>query len=73
MESDPQYAPFFNPETGEVIPQGSNFERPDYAATLIRIAEHGADAFYTGEIAEGIVKAVQAREGLMTLEDLMGK
>jgi len=73
METDPEYAPFFFPETGEVIPQGSNFRRPDYAKTLERIAEGGADAFYTGDIAQGIVSAVQAREGLMTLEDLEGR
>jgi gamma-glutamyltranspeptidase/glutathione hydrolase len=71
MESVPEYASFFD-EKGEVIPLGSNFKRPDYARTLAMIAENPT-AFYEGEIAEGIVRAVQDQEGLMTLDDLKGK
>ncbi len=40
-----------------------------YAATLRTLAKEGADAFYRGPIAEGIVRAVRAD---MTLEDLAG-
>ena len=38
-----------------------------YAATLRMLAEKGADAFYTGPIAEDLVRAVRSD---MTLEDL---
>lgn len=34
------------------------------------IAQHGAKAFYTGEIAENIVKEIQSAGGVLTLEDM---
>src|SRR4029079_19722563 len=45
------------------------------AATLKRMAAHGADAFYGGEIARDIVAAVRGHArnpGLLSLEDLAG-
>jgi gamma-glutamyltranspeptidase/glutathione hydrolase len=53
-------------------PVGERIANPDYAATLRRVAREGADAFYRGEIAADIVRAVRghARPGDMTLEDL---
>lgn len=55
---------------GKPLPVGSTWYRPNLGKTLEKIAKQGADAFYEGEIAEGIVRAVQGRGGLMTLEDL---
>ncbi len=52
------------PEIGQVV------RLPGLAATLQAIADGGAAAFYTGEVAEAIVRALQARGGLMTLDDL---
>ena len=52
------------PATGEIM------RSPALAATLERIARHGADAFYEGEIAEDIVATVRAAGGLLELEDL---
>ena len=46
---------------------GERIVNPEYAATLRAIAEHGADAFYRGAIAEDIVRAVNAD---LTLADL---
>lgn len=40
------------------------------ARTLEMIAEGGRDAFYTGEIAEQMVSAVQEAGGFLTMEDL---
>jgi gamma-glutamyltranspeptidase/glutathione hydrolase len=37
---------------------------------LERIAQHGADGFYRGEVAEAIVAEVQRGNGLITLDDL---
>lgn len=34
------------------------------------IAQHGAEAFYTGEIAENIVKEIQSAGGILTLDDM---
>src|SRR5690606_20675458 len=42
---------------------------PDMAATLRAIAGQGRDAFYTGDIAQGMVSFLQQRGGLHTLDD----
>lgn len=46
------------------------FRQPELAATLGRIAEHGADDFYRGETAKMIVAQMGRSNGLITLEDL---
>jgi gamma-glutamyltranspeptidase/glutathione hydrolase len=43
---------------------------PGLAKALRLIQQHGKDAFYRGEIAEAIVKKVQANGGVMSREDL---
>ncbi len=48
---------------------GSVIKNPDLAHTLRLIAEQGEEVFYKGEIAEKIVKAVQAEGGYLTMED----
>src|SRR5688500_14309160 len=42
---------------GKAKPAGSRIFNPEYAATLRLVAARGADAFYTGEIAQDIVRA----------------
>jgi gamma-glutamyltranspeptidase/glutathione hydrolase len=49
---------------------GETIENPDLQATLKAIQRDGAEAFYTGPIAEKIVAEVQAQGGIMTLDDL---
>ncbi|MEQ8398405.1 gamma-glutamyltransferase [Thalassobaculum sp.] len=49
---------------------GAPLRNPDYAATLRRIAEEGADVFYRGEIADRIVADMAAHGGLITKADL---
>jgi len=64
---------YFYDADGEPLDEGTLLENPDYAQTLRAIGEKGADAFYTGEIAEKIVAAVQnhpTNPGLLSLEDL---
>ncbi|KAL1410791.1 hypothetical protein Q8F55_001733 [Vanrija albida] len=52
-------------------PKQSNImKHPELARTFEAIAEHGAKGFYTGRIAEEIVKLIQSAGGVMTLEDL---
>jgi len=57
----------------EARPAGTIIRNPAYADTMKTLAKHGADGFYTGEIAENIAAAVQgdlAIGGDMTVEDL---
>ena len=49
---------------------GEIFRNPGLARTFRAIAEGGAPAYYTGDIARGIVEVVQAAGGVMSLDDL---
>lgn len=63
---------FFGPD-GAPLKAGTVLKNPDYAKTLAAIAKGGADAFYTGPIAEAIVKTVReatGNPGVLSLNDL---
>ena len=60
---------YFRPD-GSIKKIGDHVANPDLATTLERIARHGADIFYTGEMAEEIAADFKAHGGLMSLEDL---
>jgi len=67
-------AHFFD-ASGAPWPAGHRLANPGLAATLRAISAGGADAFYTGEIAQRIVEAVARapnRSGDLTLADLAG-
>ncbi|MBV9522815.1 MAG: gamma-glutamyltransferase family protein, partial [Alphaproteobacteria bacterium] len=49
---------------------GARVRNPDMARTLRRIAEHGSDIFYTGEIAEAIAADMAKHGGLLSYDDL---
>ena len=51
---------------------GDVLKQPDLAKTLKRIAEKGADGFYTGTTADLIAKEMTAGGGLITADDLKG-
>lgn len=57
---------------GNPVAAGDILTNPAYAATLRTLAEEGAEAFYTGEIASQIVDAVSgaARPGTLSEVDL---
>lgn len=44
--------------------------QPELAQTLRKIAEHGPDGFYRGEVAERIGEHIQGMGGLLSAEDL---
>lgn len=50
--------------------KGDRLVQPDLARTLKRIAEQGADAFYTGELAQKLAREMQSGGGLITTDDL---
>ncbi|WP_264211644.1 gamma-glutamyltransferase family protein [Leisingera thetidis] len=54
---------------GRSLGAGDVFRSPGQAEVLRRIAKHGRDAFYTGEVAEDMVAALTALGGVHTLED----
>ncbi|MCP2315769.1 gamma-glutamyltranspeptidase / glutathione hydrolase [Nocardia amikacinitolerans] len=71
-EAAKQY--FLNPD-GSPKPAGTKLTNPAMSKTLSAIASEGADAFYTGAIAEDIVEAATAGSGgrtpsLLTAQDL---
>ena len=80
---DPEATAYFlNPDLSPRA-LGSTIRNPDYAATLRSIAQGGANAFYTGPIAQAIVDKVKVTSGgatstvaitpgLMALRDLSG-
>lgn len=69
LVENPSWAIDFAPN-GTLVKLGDTITRKRYADTLETIAMHGADAFYTGAIANATIQALQAANGTMTLEDL---
>ena len=64
---------YFLSEEGVPLFPGTVIVNKPYGKTLKAIAEGGADAFYTGEIARDIVETVQKSEGnpgVLSLEDM---
>jgi gamma-glutamyltranspeptidase/glutathione hydrolase len=55
---------------GNVPQSGQLFRAPRHAAALRRLAEVGVDDFYSGQIAEALVRHSRATGGCFTLDDL---
>jgi gamma-glutamyltranspeptidase / glutathione hydrolase len=60
---------FLRPD-GTPLRAGDVFVQRDLARTLRRIADHGADDFYRGEIARRLVRDVTSGGGTLSLDDL---
>lgn len=69
LVEDPSWAIDFAPD-GRLVALGETMTRKRYADVLDRVGEDGADVFYTGEVANYTVAALQAENGTMTLDDL---
>ncbi|MEO0463409.1 MAG: gamma-glutamyltransferase [Pseudomonadota bacterium] len=67
--SDAAIAAFFKPD-GTPYAYGERLVQPDLAWTLDRIATHGADDFYRGDIAKRFVADMKAKGGLIIAGDL---
>ena len=57
-------------KNGEPLKEFSTMKRPDLASTFREISKYGIKGFYEGAIAEKIVEAMSANDGLITYEDL---
>ena len=64
-------ASYFMPN-GTPVQAGDTLKNPDYARTVAALAERGAEAFYTGDIARDIVATVQGANnpGVLSEVDL---
>ena len=60
----------FIKDDGRPWKKGDKLIQKDLAKTLKRIARYGRDGFYSGNVAEMIVKEMQRGNGLITLQDL---
>ena len=75
LQNDPVARAYFYEADGKPKAVGTVLKNPAFAKTLRTVAEKGAEAFYTGEIAQDIVATVTGHPtnpGDMTLEDLKG-
>jgi gamma-glutamyltranspeptidase/glutathione hydrolase len=57
-------------DNGQPVTPGYVVRQPELAATLRRLGKEGRKAFYEGEVAQALVKSVQAGGGLWDLADL---
>lgn len=69
MVTDSTWAIDFAPN-GTRLGVNDTMTRKRYADTLETIATKGADAFYTGAIANATIQALQSKNGTMALSDL---
>ncbi|KAF1850387.1 gamma-glutamyltransferase [Cucurbitaria berberidis CBS 394.84] len=69
LVKDPSWSQDFAPN-GTRVGAGDYVTRPRYARTLSSIAEQGAEAFYSGDIAELTISAVKRAGGIISMNDL---
>src|SRR5690606_7611059 len=69
LQKLPSFSALYYPG-GKPALVGARLTNPKLAATLARIAQEGPSAFYTGSIAEDLVRASQAHGGKPSLSDL---
>jgi gamma-glutamyltranspeptidase/glutathione hydrolase len=76
LSRDPDAAAMFlddgcwPPMSGWTTTQQRHLDQKAFARTLRQIAEEGPDAFYRGDIAQALVRDVQAKGGCLGLDDL---
>ena len=70
--ADPGLARIFLRADGTPFEPGDRLVQTDLAATLQRIADQGADAFYRGDIPARIEAASRAGGGILTAADFAG-
>lgn len=69
LRQDERAAALYLPN-GTPPPVGYVLRQPDMAATLARIAEHGAADFYRGALAQDIARDLEAHDAPVTARDL---
>jgi len=69
LVEDPVWAEDFAPN-GTLVKLGDTITRKRFANSLDKIASQGARVFYEGELARSMIDLIQAKDGIMTLDDL---
>ncbi len=69
LQSFPGFKQTYLKSNGELYQVGEVFKQPQLAKTLKAISQKGDAEFYKGEIAQNIVKDLQANGGILTLKD----
>ncbi len=67
---DPASAEALYRDGGEPYAPGELLVQPDLAWSLAQYRDHGASAFYEGEVAGRLVAAMEANGGIISFEDL---
>ncbi|CAN9504886.1 unnamed protein product [Ophioblennius macclurei] len=57
-------------KNGDILKVNDTIRFPKLAETYRKIAEGGPDVFYKGELAQNLVKDIQAAGGIITMKDL---
>jgi gamma-glutamyltranspeptidase / glutathione hydrolase len=70
VSANPEASRIYLHEDGSPYEMGDILRNPDYAQTLDHLAEHGADDFYTGELAERMAADLSANGAFVTADDL---
>ncbi len=70
LKTDPTARVYFFNADGQSWPIGHALKNPAYANTLRAIAQRGASAFYSGDIADAIVNAVRSYDDASQRGDL---
>lgn len=70
LHQHPATESLFLKKDGASPAEGELWQQPILAKTLRRLAEHGAEDFYTGKIAREIAADMASNGGWITLEDL---
>ena len=67
---NPEFRRVFARPDGKDWQLGDRLIQPDLAKTMKLIAEDGPEAFYTGKIADLLIKEIESGSGYITKEDL---
>ena len=70
LDRNPAARAIFRRPDGSPFRTGDRHVQPDLAATLARIRDGGADAFYQGEVGRRLVAGVRAGGGIISEADL---